>query len=67
VSGRSAGPVRSPCNKICRIEVVSGWCAGCGRTRDEIARWGAMNEAGRDWVMAMLPARMEQLSRCGDL
>jgi predicted Fe-S protein YdhL (DUF1289 family) len=67
VSGRSAGPVRSPCNKICRIEPVSGWCAGCGRTRDEIARWGALSEAGRDATMAALPARMEQLNRYVDL
>ena len=36
-------------------------CMGCGRTLDEIARWGVMRDDERDRVMAELPARRERL------
>ncbi len=32
-------------------------CRGCGRTLDEIARWGTMSDAERERVMNLLPAR----------
>jgi len=35
---------------------------GCGRTLDEIARWGVMGDSERDTVMAALPARRERLA-----
>lgn len=60
-------PVRSPCINICRIDDATGWCVGCGRTLDEIARWGTTSDADRDAVMAALPERMAMLSRGGDL
>lgn len=31
--------VPSPCVSVCQMDVVSGWCRGCLRTLDEIARW----------------------------
>ena len=37
-------------------------CMGCGRTLDEIARWGAMSHDERDAIMAELPARREKLA-----
>lgn len=51
-------PIVSPCINICRIERGSRYCAGCGRTTAEIARWGSTDDADRDAVMAQLPARM---------
>ena len=60
-------PVRSPCTNICRIHAATGWCIGCGRTLDEIARWGATSDTDRDTVMAELPTRLAKLSRGGDL
>lgn len=53
--------IESPCNSVCTIDAVSGWCRGCGRTLDEIARWGATEAADRTAVMAELPERMERL------
>ena len=47
----------SPCVKVCAMDPVRGLCIGCWRTLDEIARWGAMSEAEREAVMAVLPAR----------
>ncbi|WP_249276445.1 DUF1289 domain-containing protein [Sphingomonas baiyangensis] len=52
----------SPCILVCTLDDASGWCLGCGRTGDEIARWTAMQPAERDAVMAMLPARMARLA-----
>jgi hypothetical protein len=50
--------IESPCNKICTLDARSGFCLGCGRTVDEIARWTAMSAAERACVMAELPARL---------
>ncbi|MCW3845877.1 DUF1289 domain-containing protein [Sphingomonas sp. LB-2] len=51
-------PIPSPCINVCRIDRGSRWCAGCGRTNAEIARWGYTDDADRDAVMAELPARL---------
>jgi predicted Fe-S protein YdhL (DUF1289 family) len=51
---------QSPCVKVCVIDKASGLCGGCGRTLDEIARWGGMSEAERAHIMAALPQRMER-------
>lgn len=53
--------IASPCINLCRIEPDSGWCLGCGRTLDEIARWGTTSDADRARVTAELPARMAVL------
>ena len=29
----------TPCKSICEINRSSGLCIGCGRTREEIAKW----------------------------
>ena len=49
----------SPCTKLCILDAVTGLCEGCGRTRDEIALWGAMSETQRRAVMAGLGARLQ--------
>ncbi len=47
----------SPCIGICRLD-RRGYCIGCLRTSDEIARWGGMGETERQSVMReILPAR----------
>jgi len=55
--------VESPCVSICVMDEATGWCIGCGRTLDEIARWGSTDQSDRDAVMAELPARMERLGQ----
>jgi len=52
--------IATPCIKICTIDAASGLCAGCGRTLDEIARWGGMGDEQRRAIMAALPARLAQ-------
>jgi len=54
-------PVRpaSPCTRVCRIDESTGRCAGCGRTLDEIARWGGMTAAERATVWARLEGKAQ--------
>jgi len=52
--------VSTPCIKICTMDARSGLCAGCGRSLEEIARWGTMTESERLRVMETLPARLEK-------
>ena len=55
-------PVSTPCVKLCQIDAASGLCLGCGRTLDEIGRWGALDEAARRALMAALPARLAAIA-----
>jgi uncharacterized protein len=52
--------VSTPCIKICTMDPRAGICAGCGRSLEEIARWGGMTESERLRIMALLPARLEK-------
>jgi hypothetical protein len=49
--------VPSPCISVCRIEPASGWCEGCYRTIDEIARWGLLDDDEKLGVWAELKRR----------
>jgi predicted Fe-S protein YdhL (DUF1289 family) len=53
--------IESPCVNICTLDARTRTCLGCGRTIDEIARWGTMLPADRRHVMSELPARMAAL------
>ncbi len=50
-------PAASPCINVCQMDAATGWCAGCLRTLDEIARWSSLDEARRRAVLAALPER----------
>jgi predicted Fe-S protein YdhL (DUF1289 family) len=49
--------ISSPCNKACMLDPVSRLCEGCGRSMDEITRWGSLSEAERLAIMARLSER----------
>ena len=51
----------SPCTSVCKMNPTRGWCEGCLRTIDEIIAWGSLDEAAKRHVLALLPARREQL------
>ncbi|MGJ8570112.1 MAG: DUF1289 domain-containing protein [Hoeflea sp.] len=55
--------IESPCILICSIDLMTGYCFGCGRTRDEIAQWMSYSPETRTEVMAELPARLETVER----
>jgi predicted Fe-S protein YdhL (DUF1289 family) len=55
--------IASPCINICEIDEVSGLCAGCARTIDEIAGWTSGTAEWRDAVMAALPGRRDSVGK----
>lgn len=55
--------MKSPCILVCSIDLTSGLCFGCGRTREEIAGWIAMSNEQRSAIMDALPARLETIER----
>ena len=55
--------IESPCILVCSIDMTTGFCFGCGRTRDEISDWLTMTGEQRRSLMATLPARLETLER----
>ena len=50
-------PVPSPCNSICAIDQVTGYCAGCFRTLDEVAAWSVLDDSEKRAVWSSLPGR----------
>ncbi len=55
--------IETPCIKICVVEPETGYCIGCGRTRDEIAAWIEMSPVARNETMAILPERVATLTQ----
>ncbi len=53
----------SPCILVCSIDDKTGYCFGCGRTRDEIAGWTQFSDRERMAVMNILPARLDTVER----
>jgi len=50
-------PILTPCVGICELD-ARGYCLGCHRTGNEIARWRSMSDAERDhYLKEVLPAR----------
>jgi len=54
-----AGPT-SPCMNVCVLD-TGRVCVGCGRTLDEIARWGRMS-AAEQWAVI---GRLDRARACG--
>ena len=47
----------SPCISICKLNKISGFCDGCFRTKDEIAKWPSMTDSERWSVVEKLRER----------
>lgn len=55
--------MESPCILVCSIDDNTGYCFGCGRTRDEIGAWTLYTSEERRNIMELLPARLETVER----
>lgn len=55
--------IETPCIKICVVDPETGFCIGCGRTRDEIGSWLAMSPEQRHAIMQHLPERVSTLTQ----
>jgi len=53
----SGTAVPSPCISICAIDQVTGLCAGCLRTLDEIAVWSMLDDGEKRAVWTSIDAR----------
>mgnify|MGYP000405531251 CR=1 FL=1 len=61
------GRVASPCINVCQMHEPSGLCRGCARTIPEIAAWSRAEDAERERIWALLPARRATLQALGEL
>jgi predicted Fe-S protein YdhL (DUF1289 family) len=52
--------ISTPCVSYCWTDPGHGLCEGCGRTRDEIAKWCFITEDERLAIMAELKARLSR-------
>jgi uncharacterized protein len=52
----------SPCVSICALD-LEGYCSGCLRTGDEIARWLAMSSEEKWQLLAVLDQRRARRAR----
>lgn len=55
--------VKSPCTDVCELDRRTGWCLGCMRTMDEIARWSSMHDNERRRIVADRPRRDSEAAR----
>ena len=55
--------IQSPCVLICSIDMKTGYCFGCGRTRDEISGWMTYTHDERKEIMDGLDARLETVEK----
>ncbi|MCD2184567.1 DUF1289 domain-containing protein [Rhizobium sp. GN54] len=55
--------MESPCILVCSIDDATGYCYGCGRTREEIGAWTQYTPEQRRALMAALPERLTMVER----
>jgi uncharacterized protein len=55
--------IASPCILVCSIDTDTGFCFGCGRTRDEIGGWMNYTNDERAEIMSTLSDRLEKVVR----
>ncbi|MGI9413511.1 MAG: DUF1289 domain-containing protein [Hyphomicrobiales bacterium] len=53
----------SPCIKVCVVDLETGFCIGCGRSRTEIAEWLRLTDTQRQDVVSELPGRLSDMTR----
>jgi len=54
--------VASPCVGVCRMDMERGWCRGCFRTLEEIARWAAADDTERLRILDRVVGRRQEES-----
>ena len=52
----------SPCRNLCGIDELSGECAGCSRTLEEIAAWSGMSASEKARVLARIDSKQKKES-----
>lgn len=60
---RQMATTQSPCILVCSIDMKTGLCFGCARTRDEISGWMNYSDNERSLIMASLEERMKTIEQ----
>ncbi len=55
--------MQTPCILVCSIDMKTGYCFGCGRTREEIGSWTLYSDDERRGIMEILPDRLATVER----
>lgn len=55
--------IESPCILVCSIDMATGFCHGCGRTRDEIGAWTLYSSEQRRQIMDTLSDRIATIEK----
>ncbi len=53
---------QSPCIQVCQVNEQTGFCAGCLRSREEIARWLRYSDDEREAILGKLGKRRADAS-----
>jgi predicted Fe-S protein YdhL (DUF1289 family) len=53
--------VKSSCIDLCVFDGKTGWCEGCGRTRQETQAWRKLSPYHRKETERALPLRLKTL------
>ncbi len=59
--------IPSPCINLCRMSPETGYCEGCLRSLDEIARWGGADDAAKRRILAAVAQRRAALASVDSL
>jgi predicted Fe-S protein YdhL (DUF1289 family) len=57
---------KSPCIDVCEFSGPNGWCVGCGRTREETARWKKMKPYEVNAISKELKRRTTKMNQQPD-
>ncbi|MBL6940469.1 MAG: DUF1289 domain-containing protein [Alphaproteobacteria bacterium] len=53
----------SPCIDVCRLDLQTGCCLGCGRTAGEIGEWSKLTPFRRSRLQQELASRLVKLRK----
>ena len=54
---------KSPCVDVCQFSGPNGWCIGCGRSREECARWKKMKPFEVNKIENEIKQRMAKMTQ----
>jgi uncharacterized protein len=57
-------PVGSPCTDVCKLDLQTGFCLGCLRTREEIKAWRTLPNEDKLRVFDLLLVRLADRGAC---
>jgi len=61
----STPDIDSPCKLICTLDITSGVCTGCGRTREDVARWTRYSRAQKAFANIEAKKRLKGIENGG--